>query len=266
MDDELKAIQDDLDSVLERLGKYLNRGQYGFLYPAPSRRTYERRPDAPFAPPPWILDGPATSTREDAARVIFQYVCGRQRKKSIRYTNIAQAIFDVSCIRRQREQRTNELTEKHGEDLGHLLAAFDALANVYADGWHPLETIQVEMLGRTASSYRSKHVEYIGQEFGLPSHPKREVDKRAGQRFSAVLTVFNKNRQDPKCYPIGESLFELAGEPYGMSASVVKRAYYAPGMQQELLRLGKKMDELETLHPSGAGNVAPIRGEEASGE
>lgn len=243
MDDELKAIQDDLDNVLERLGKYLNRQKFGFLYPAPRRRTYERSPNAPFAPAPWILDGPATSPREDAARVVFQFVCGRQREKITRYTNMAQAIFDVSCIRHQREQKTKDLTEKHGEDLGHLLATFDALSRVYADGWHPLETIQFELLGHAASSYRNKGVEYIGQEFGVPLHPKREVDRRAEQRYSAVLTVFNKHRHDPKLYPIGPALFELAGEPYGMSASVVSRAYYAPGMQKELKKLGKEMDK-----------------------
>ncbi|AJY50633.1 hypothetical protein [Halomonas sp. KO116] len=250
MDDDLKAIQDDLDRVLERLGKYLHRGQYGFCNLTPRKRTYERRPDAQFAPPPWILDGPVTSPREDAARVIFQYVCGRQREQITRYTNMAQVIFDVGCIRRQREEKTVELIEKHGEDLGHLLAAIDALSNVYAHGWQPLETIQMEMLGHAASSYRSKHVEYIGQEFGLQSHPKREVDKRAEQRFSAVLTVFNKNRQDPKRYPIGEPLFELAGEPYGMSASVVSRAYYAPGMQKELKKLGNKMDSFGNSNKS----------------
>lgn len=228
MDDELKAIQDDLDSVLERLGKYLHQGQYGFCNLTPRKRTYERRPNAPFAPPSWILDGPATSPREDATRVIFQYVCGRQSEKITRYTNMAQVIFDVGRIRRQREERTVELIEKHGEDLGHLLAAIDALSNVYAHGWQPLETIQMEMLGHAASSYQCKHVEYIGQEFGLPAHPKSLVDKKAKQRFSAVMDVINMHRQDPKAYPIGEGLFEIVAKRYGWkSYSTVQRIYYS---------------------------------------
>ncbi|WP_172116691.1 hypothetical protein [Halomonas hibernica] len=263
MDDELKAIQDDLDNVLERLGKYLNRGQYGFLYPSPRRRTYEYKPTAPYSPAAWILDGPYTSPREDAARVIFQYACAHQRKKSIHYTNMAQAIFDVSCIRGKREQRTKELTEKHGEDLGHLLAAMDSMAN---HRLHPLETRHIQLLGFAADAYLRKEVEYFGQNFELQLNSKREVDRKASQRRLAVLTVFNKHRHDPGRYPIGEALFELAGEPFGMSASVVKRAYYAPGMQQELVRLGTKMDELETLHPSGAGNAGLNRGEEVTGE
>ncbi|MCL5425904.1 MAG: hypothetical protein M1154_09795 [Gammaproteobacteria bacterium] len=244
MDDELKAIQDDLDSVLERLGKYLHRGQYGFCNLTPRKRTYERRSDAPFAPPSWVLNGPATSPREDAARVVFQYVCGRQREKITRYTHMAQVIFDVGCIRRQREERTVELIEKHGEDLGHLLAAISSLARCYDHGLHPLESLHAELLGFAASAYLHKEVEYLGQEFGVPLNSKREVDRKAGKRLSAVLTVFNKNRQDPKRHPIGEALFELAGEPYGMSASVVKRAYYAHGMQKELAELSQKMDDL----------------------
>ncbi|MGY4876670.1 hypothetical protein ACLUEY_02140 [Vreelandella aquamarina] len=249
MDDELKAIQDDLDAVLERLGKYLHQGQYGFWNLTPRRKSYELKRAAPFAPAPWILNEPYTSSKEDAARVVFQYVCGRQRNKLKPYSNMAQTILDVGCIRAQREIKTAELIEDHGEDLGHLLSAFNSLANCYSHGLHPPETLHTELLGHAVDAYLRKEVEYLGQNFGLELNSKRDVDRKAQQRFSAVLNVFSKHRQDPKRYPIGEALFELAGTPYGMSASVVKRAYYSSGMQEELTRLNKEMDELERLHP-----------------
>ncbi|NYS60816.1 hypothetical protein [Vreelandella salicampi] len=249
MDDELKAIQDDLDAVLERLGRHLQQSKYAFFIFTPRKRSYERQPDAPFAPAPWILDGPYTSPREDAARVVFQYVCGRQRKSIKPYANIMRAIYDVCSIRNERERRTIKLVEEHGEDLGHLIAAITNMTDCYSHGLHPPETLHTELLGHAAEAYLRKEVEYLGQDFGLKLNSKREVDRKAQKRFSAVLTVFNKHRQDSKRYPIGEALFELAGAPYGMSASVVKRAYYAPGMQEELARLNKQMDELEKSHP-----------------
>lgn len=212
MDDELKAIQNDLDNVLNRLGEYM----------ASSVKA----------------DEPQPQNHELAGSVIYQYVCGRKPHRLRLYSDLEEAAKDVVLIKARRRERLQCLVNEHGEDKGHVLAALDELAGCYADGYQALEPLHVEMLGFAAFAYMNKTSRYFGQEFGLPLHSKREVDSKAEKRFSAAFDVWKRNRRDPKKYPISEGLFELAGQPYGMSASVVKRAYYSPEVQRELKQLG----------------------------
>ncbi len=244
MDDELKAIQADLDNVLDRLAEYM-RATSLCLYPSPRLKNTSDYPNHKVAPAPWILEGPATTPREDAARVVFQYACGRTPQRDVPYTNLSAAIDDTTWARWKRDQATESLTKAHGERPGRLLAAIDALRDWSQSGRQPPEAHHFRALSISASAYHHKRVEYFGQDAGLPAHPKRQVDRRGGDRVSAVLAVFSLHRQDPEAYPIGEALFERAGEPFGMSASVVKRAYYSPGMKEALQSLEKQADAIE---------------------
>jgi hypothetical protein len=196
MDDELKAIQDDLDSVLDRLSSYLKRDEHV------------------------------------AARVVFQYVTaidvlGRDRR------NLADASAMVDSSDLMEDIMLRHYSEKHGAGSAQLLAAMSALSHWGLNHGVPPRPDLMETLSRSALEFMSKGSQYFGQGEGLPLTPKRQIDWRRAERDRAAEEVWLLNFHDPANNPISEALFERVGERFSMSASVVKRAYYSPEMRRE---------------------------------
>ena len=201
MDDELKAIQADLDNVLDRLAEYMSS----------DKLTTDHAEPQP-------------SDREDAARVALRYASGNGATlepsihvaRYVRYGRGAENYAEGTVLRDHPSE---------SEELAELLDALRALDGWLEGGW-PLEDGHLETLALAGSAWSNKEGQYIGETAGLQLTPKRQLDRRKLARESAAMDAYWLHVRDPEANPVDESLFERAGKPYGMSASVVKRAYY----------------------------------------
>ncbi|WP_445002987.1 hypothetical protein [Halomonas mongoliensis] len=205
MDDELKAIQADLDSVFDRLAAYMGAEE---------------------------VDG-AGKGREAAARVALHYARGRGRLgQSIRSAREAVGgCWEGPKIRT--DSRLWELAStEQPEGLADLVGAMRAL---WEWQWHrlPLEDRHSATLARAVDAWSHKQCQFIGENVGLELTPKRQRDPRASARERATHEVFALHQRNPEAFPLTEALFEKVGEWYGMSASTVKRAYYGCASLQE---------------------------------
>ncbi|WP_431023306.1 hypothetical protein [Halomonas sp. H5] len=205
MDDELKAIQADLDGVLDRLAAYMG-------------------PE----------DGDETGKgREAAARVALHYA--RERGplgRSVRTArDAASGCWEGPKIRPG--ERLAELGESNTTaGLAELVGAMRALREWQ---WHrfPLEEKHTAALARAVGAWSHKQCQFIGESVGLELTPRRRVDPRAGARERAAHEVFALHQRNPEAFPLSQALFEKVGGWYGMSASTVARAYYRCTSLQE---------------------------------
>ncbi|MCE8040782.1 hypothetical protein HOP60_01270 [Halomonas daqingensis] len=205
MDDELKAIQADLDSVLDRLAAYVSSEE---------------------------VDG-AGKDREAAARVVLHYARGRgSLGQSVRIAGeVVEGCRQGPKIRP--DSRLGELADVEQNDgLADLVGAMHAL---WEWQWHrlPLEEKHTAVLARAVDAWAHKRCQFIGENFGLELTPKRRVDPRASARERAAHEVFALHQWHPETFPLTEALFEKIGEQYGMSTSTVARAYYGCASAQE---------------------------------
>ncbi|WP_254277743.1 hypothetical protein [Halomonas sp. 3H] len=202
MDDELKAIQADLESVLDRLADYMSSDKLTSDYAEPQ-----------------------PSDREDAARVALRHVATRS-------PSLESSIHAARYVREGRPAdlyAEGTMLRDHPEDseeLAELMAALRALDGWLIDQW-PLEDEHLQTLALAVSAWSDKEGQFIGENAGLTLTPKCKLDRRKLARESAAFDAWSLHASDPQANPIDETLFERAGKPYGMSASVVKRAYYS---------------------------------------
>lgn len=199
MDDELKAIQNDLDSVLDRLSEYMTSDTL-------------------------VTEGaePQPSDREDAARVALRYTAGEDKTLE---PSIHIARFVRAGISQSEGTVLGDCTTSDPESAD-FIEALSALDQWLANRW-PLEEEHLDILALAVCAWSNRECRYIGEDFGLTLTPKRQVDYRKMARHSAAWDAFMFHSDDPQANPVDETLFERAGEPYGMSASTVSRAYYA---------------------------------------
>lgn len=204
MDDQLKAIQGDLDSVLDRLAGYMNNEGSGKFNSVP--RNYKK---------------------PDAARVALHYVSteGDALDSSLKSAEFChdgldrnEQGFPKGC--RLREHPTGN------EELADLIEALRALEGWITNRW-PLEDSHIQALAFAVNAWSQNECQFIGENVGLTLTPKRLVDWRKLARERVAEEAYILNIRDPGAYPIGEALFELVGQPFGMSAKTVSRAYYS---------------------------------------
>ncbi|WP_249976059.1 hypothetical protein [Vreelandella olivaria] len=200
MDSELKAIQDDLDSVLERLANYMGKESQ-------------------------VSEGidPRTYSKQDAARAALSYleVEGVTLETSLR-------------VGRFREKRLNEshpegtMLHQHANSEGEvssLIEALRAMEDWLLTAWPP-ESCHLEILARAVNEWSSKRGRFIGESMGLPITSGR-LDSNKDAKQMAVACVFALNKVNPKVYPIDVALFEFVGEQFGgMGERTVSRAFY----------------------------------------
>lgn len=233
MDEELRAIQADLDSVLERLAEYMGSDKLPHITPLPDGGKLT------------IHDAePQPSARDDAARVVFQYAASPNSGP------LDRAIFETRRARKRMKQSDAKVEDGQGKPAGSLWAAVAAL-KVWNSAGHPLEHHHMRALWRAAFVFIDRRVEYFGEEEGL-THPKRTVDRKRLLRGFAVCAAWELHSNDPKKYPVDDYLFNLAGEEYHLSGGVVKRAYYShegKAMRDELERVYRL--ELQAMQEKG---------------
>lgn len=212
MDEELKAIQSDLDNVLDRLANYMcsDKLQNAFNPPQPS-------------------------DRDKAARAAFCYA------KKDGCTTLESAVHISRRPARGPESypRNSRLSEANpkGSVISKFMDALRAINDWDGSGW-PLEDCYMELLGDVVRSWAEKECSYLGENVGLDLTKRKEVDPKRWLRETVAWEAFALHLDDPGKYPVSEQLFELVGKEYGMSSSVVKRAYYSerPRMMREAFK------------------------------
>lgn len=238
MDDELRAITADLDSVLYRLANYMSSEKL---------KTKDVEPQH--------------SNRVDAAHVVMCSVAlDEAQGPGYPKFNIERAIHisrlakegvlsrfhfeekgapyhfsrcDRAVLDQNEGSRLNEQADEGHESatLDELLTAMRALVNWRITRW-PLEDEHMESLLYAVESWANREGAYIGEAEGLTLTPKRQIDRRRWLRERAAWSAYSMHMDDPKANPVDEHLFEKAGERFSMSASVVKRAYYSDRIRQ----------------------------------
>lgn len=201
MNDELKAIQDDLDSVLERLAYYMKHE---------SHTSKDIKPQ--------------TYSKADAARAALSYleVEGVTLETSLRVGR-----FRERRLKQSHPEAT--MLHQHANDEGvapALIEALRALEDWLISAWVP-ETHHMDTLALAVNEWSNKRGRFIGESMGLPITAGR-LDPKKDAKQGAVACVWALNRMDPKTYPLDVALFEFVGEQFGgMGERTVSRAYYS---------------------------------------
>lgn len=227
MDDELKAIQDDLDSVLERLADYMGNE---------SQKIED-------------ID-PRTYSKEDAARAALRYLAVED---STLEDVIRGGFFSEKRLKEGPSEATilGEYADHEGE-VSTLIEALCALQEWLISAWVP-ESRHMDTLAQAVNDWSSKDGRFIGESMGLELTPRRQIDPRRDEKREAIAKVWAIHKIDPETYPIGEALFELVGEQFGMAARTVSRAYYS-----EDGRFGRNFFEEVSNDPELTESLMPL--------
>lgn len=237
MDNELSAIQADLDDVLDRLTAYMGSDKL-------STRFVE-----------WN-----EATREDAAGVIFSYAGANST------TSTSIGLDGVICrFRLSRAENSKEeaqFVSTYGEDVGLMVSAIAALADTSTipDSYH-LTTLQV-----AAHDFMEGSAKWFGQGQGMPLVRSRKVkdgesakpplvidgylDKHRHSKLMAAMEVYLSNRDLGK--PIDDGLFEEVGERLGIKPGTLKAAYYSDSAK----RMRSAHEMVEAIRGKRIGHVS----------
>jgi hypothetical protein len=198
MDDELKAIQADLDNILQRLEAYLDRG------------------DAPqFS----AIESHYESTKELSNSVVGTYAM--QNASSRRLDNaLAAALSAVDSVERNRSELTESFNSKKAVNV---LSALDAITLAQRLKV-PLRKKYMDALISPIERYKNQQDHYLGESAGLPRY-KRVNSNQEAKKYAAFL-VYTLHKGDPKQYPLGPITWESVGKSVHLSPSTVRNAYY----------------------------------------
>lgn len=201
MDDELKAIQADLDSVLERLADYMGNE---------SQKSEDIEP--------------RTYSKEDAARAALSYL---EVEGATLETSLRAGRFRERRLKEDHPEGTMlRQHAKHRGEVSALIEALRALEEWFITAWPP-ESHHLDTLARAVNEWSNKRGRFIGESMGLPITTGR-LDPKKDAKQSAVACVFALHKIDPKAYPLDVALFEFVGEQFGgMGERTVSRAYYS---------------------------------------
>lgn len=208
MDEELKAIQDDLDNVLERLAKYMN--------------LQEDQPPS---------KNKASEDIEDAASVVLLYSQEEDRFKSL---SLIVEIFKAS--KNDHAVKKAKLIEMHGKWLGRVIACFESLSNhLFIPNSDELNLLRV-----AANDFMEGRSKWVGQSLGLPlARPRKTseneaakpplitdgyVDSKAMLKMIGAMDVYYAH--EGKKTPIDDGIFELIAKRWNLKPGTLKDFYY----------------------------------------
>lgn len=164
MDDELKAIQDDLDAVLERLSGYLE-------------------------------DEPVPA--ELLAALLYRYTFNRESREDYDL----ETAFHLNNVQANTEDRWFQaMKAKHGEHKGTILAALVSLRDQRS--WKgPIRRWAIEALSDPSDRYVRRIDHYFGEYGGqdlLRHKGKGAVKPRLAEMNRALMMVFELCKSDPE--------------------------------------------------------------------
>jgi hypothetical protein len=211
VDDELKAIQADLDDVLERLTNYMS-----------SDKLHTQ----------WIEWGVAN--KADAAAVILNYADTDSPTSTP--MNLDGIIGRFRNARASQDAERKKQIAFHGEKLGEVVAAIRALSE---SSFVP-DSQDLSILFSAAHDFMEGRSKWFGESLGLPA--VRALRKKDGEtakpplvidgyldpllneKLDAAMDVFFIHRE--KNIPLDEGLFELVGQHRGIKTGTLKAFYY----------------------------------------
>ncbi|MFI2817975.1 hypothetical protein [Vreelandella piezotolerans] len=212
MDDELKAIQADLDDVLKRLANYMSGDKLHTQ---------------------WIEWGEAS--KADAAAVILNYA--DTDNPSSTPMNLDGVIVRFRCARASQDTERNKQIAFHGEEIGEAVAAISALS----DSSFVPDSQDLSILSSAAYDFMEGRSKWFGESLGIPT--VRALRKKDGEtakpplviggyldalskdKLNAAMDVFFIHRE--KNIPLDEGLFELVGQHRGIKTGTLKAFYYS---------------------------------------
>lgn len=212
MDDELKAIQADLDNVLERLASYMSGDKLHTQ---------------------WIEWGEAS--KADAATVILNYA--DTDSPSNTPMNLDGVIVLFRGARASQDAERDKQIAFHGEEIGEVVAAIGALSE---SSFVP-DSQDRGILSSASYDFMEGRSKWFGESLGMPT--VRALRKKDGEtakpplviggyldalssdKLNAAMDVFFIHRE--KSIPLDEGLFELVGKHRGIKAGTLKAFYYS---------------------------------------
>tara|TARA_R110001583_G_scaffold113099_1_gene263471 strand:- start:18217 stop:18990 length:774 start_codon:yes stop_codon:yes gene_type:complete len=246
MDDELKAIQDDLDSVLERIEKQLGGDD-------------------------------EKAKKEFAASVVYNRALYRKEKVKKLTTEYEHSIFDSFVIsdgwdrhRRvyfpeilwsDKECKSPYTIEKWQEKKAEFMYAMQVVIDAYNRSLpvprSAIETLRPSIVryldyvdrypGEWALDYKDRRQEEL--EYKDPfMHPKKgetSINRKLHKQDALAREVWLLHKSDPKKYPIDESLFGIVGDRYGYHASTVNKAFYSEHAKRQRWWHERNLEEIK---------------------
>lgn len=248
MDDELKAIQDDLDSVLERIEKQFSGDD-------------------------------ENAKRELAASVVYNRALYRGKTVKKLTTEYEHSIFDSFFIAsgwdRHRRVYFPEIlwsdkgcdapyeVEQWQEKKAEFMYAMQLIIDAYSKSLPvPISAIQTLMpsitryldyvdryLGEWALDYKDKRNEetqgYRKDPFMHPKNGETIINRKRHKQIVLARDVWLMHVSDAKKYPIDDTLFGIVGERYGCSASTVNKAFYSEHAKRQRWWWDRNLREIE---------------------
>ncbi|WP_445011287.1 hypothetical protein [Vreelandella stevensii] len=198
MDDELKAIQADLDSVLHRLEAYLAKGE---------------------APQFSAIECHYESTGELLSSLVGTYTM--QNTATRRLDNALSATLGaIDSVERNRLALAESF---NSQKAINFLSALDAI--ILAQRLSvPLRKKYMEALIQPIGRYKNQQDHYLGESSGLPRY-KRINSNQEAKKHAAFL-VYTLHKSDPEQYPLGPTTWESVSKSVHLSPSTVRNAYY----------------------------------------
>ncbi|MCL7929148.1 hypothetical protein [Halomonas llamarensis] len=208
MDEELQAIQADLDNVLERLAKHMNSKSEC------SQISVREKVDL-----------------EDAAAVVLLYSNKEKISKSLN------SLIEIFLVHKEEQaSKKANFIEVHGNRLGTLLACFDALSNTLIVPSHN----ELKLLSVMANDFMEGRSKWVGQSLGLPlTRPRKTkenepakpplvtdgyVDNKYTWKMIGAMDVYYAQEQNKT--PIDDGLFELIAKRWNIKPGTLKDFYY----------------------------------------
>lgn len=238
MDDELKAIQDELDNVLERLAAYMGSDKLNTNFVK------------------WD-----SATKEDAAAVIFSYAGAHTTVHTP--MDIASVIHRFRLDRAEIYSKEDEYLDAFGDEVGGLVSAINALS---ASGTVP-DSYHLNNLSLASSDFMDGRAKWFGESQGLPLVTTRRkgeavkpplfiagyLDKEKHFKLMASIEVYFLHRD--KGIPIDDGLFELVAEQMSIKPGLLKAFYYSDEAKD--FRHAHEIVEDINGKPIGAPSINP---------
>ncbi|XKF14309.1 hypothetical protein LL947_07170 [Halomonas sp. BLK-85] len=263
MDDELKAIQDDLDAVLERLEKYLGGDDEKEMREFAASVVYNRA----------LYRGQKVQrlTEEYEHSLLNAFLntgsfldtdsAGWARHRRVYFPEILWS--DKKC---EKPYTIEKWQERKAEFMYAIQVVIDAHNQYLPVPRSAIETLKPSItryldyvdryLGEWALDYKDKmHEEkqgYVKDPFMHPKGGKTSVNRKLHKQMVLARDVWVMHVSDTQKYPIDDTLFSIVGEKYGCSPSTVNKAYYSEHAKRARWWWHKNLKEIERANnPSG---------------
>ena len=218
MDDELKAIQADLDDVLERLGAYLGEDEDERSRPA-----------------------------DLLASVLHRYAQCIHPKNNQPLATLSETIDRVTEAWEDSDIRRAEYREEYGEGAGDLLASMQDVAGTVAPRFYDCCDVSIAVY-----RYRARLDRYLGEGVSLPE--KQKIPKNAellSLYDAAVQEAMMLYWKCPERFVVNlstaeigkESVFEHVAPKYGLEPKTLYNRYNSELSGDVKARLAKRARE-----------------------